>query len=373
MPPLSPHRRARKRSRRRLIVFLVCTVVVVALLVGGVTQIGRRSDPFYVSVNRSFATQATTVVHESNATGAMLRTLLRNMQDRDRQSLQAELDIVAAQANLEAAAAENLASPVTPGGVQVQFAHVFSQRDLAVRAFRSALDGLLGLRPLPVAGAPGATTVIPAPPALLSSTLAAARITAAGTVLSRSDRSYRSLRHSLRSLDGHARLPSSRWVTSATAWQAGPVATAVELVNASTTLAATPRLVLSVVKVTPPALPSPSGVATPGLSVLSPTNSVLVQVVLTNLGSVNEPHASVQLQLTPQPGGTDTGAGTGAGVTITRTAGIAAAGSVSLPPASFKVKPGTNYQLTVGVVLPAGQVDVTGASLSEVLQVAPTT
>jgi hypothetical protein len=373
MPPLSPHRRARKRSRRRLIVFLACTVVLAVLLVGGVTQIGRQSNPFYVSVNRSFATQGATVVHESNATGATLRTLMRNMADQDRQTLQAELDLVAAQANQEATAAENLASPVTPGGVQVQFARVFAQRDQAVLNFRSALDGLLGLRPLPVAGAPGVTTLILATPALLSSTQAAARITAAGSVLSRSDGSYRSLRLTLRHLDGHARLPASRWVTSATAWQAGPVATAVELVNASTSLAATPRLVLSVVKVTPPALPSPSGVATPGVSVLSPPKSVLVQVVLTNLGSVNEPHASVQLQLTPQPGGTDTAAGTGAGVTITRTAGIAAGGSVSLSAASFKVKPGTNYQLTVDIVLPAGQDDVNGASLSEVLQVAPST
>ncbi len=162
-------------------------------------------------------------------------------------------------------------------------------------------------------------------------------------------------------------------MTDATAWQAGPVSTAVELVNASSSLAATPRLVLSVVKVTPAALPSPSGVATPGISVLSPTKRVMVQVVLTNLGSVNEPHASVQLQLTPQPGGTDTTAGTGAAVTITKRAGIAATGSISLSPGTFKVEPGTNYQLTVGVVLPAGQVDVTGASLSEVLQVAPGT
>ena len=105
--------------------------------------------------------------------------------------------------------------------------------------------------------------------------------------------------------------------------------------------------------------------ATPGLSVLSPTTQVVVQVVLSNLGSVDEPHASVQFQLTPQP--------TGTAVTITRTSGLAAAGSVSLPPVSFKVKPGSSYQLTVAVVLPAGQTDLTGTSLSEVLQIAPST
>ncbi len=348
---------------------MASTVVVVALLVGGVTQIGRRSNPFYVTVNRSFATQATIVVHESNATGAMLRTLMGHMQVRNRQALQAGLDLLVAQADQESSAAADLASPVTPGGVQVQFAHVLSQRDKAARQFRSALDGLLGLRPLAVAGTPSPTTLALATPTLLSSTQAAARITAAGTILSRSDGSYRALRRALRHQDGHARLPASKWVTTATAWQSGSVATAINLVTGSTSLAATPLLVLSVVKVTPPALPSPSGTGTPGISVLSPTDSVLVQVVLTNLGSVDEPHASVQVQLTPQPGGTDTGTE----ATITRKAGIVAGGSISLAPASFKVKPGNNYQLSVGVVLPSGQVTVDGASLGEVLQIAPST
>jgi hypothetical protein len=142
------------------------------------------------------------------------------------------------------------------------------------------------------------------------------------------------LRRALTRLAGHARLPASKWITATDDWQSGPIATEVELVTSSTTLEVPPRLVLRVVKVTPPALPSPTGAATSGLSVLSPTTTVLVQVVLSNL---------------------------------------AAAGSVSLPPASFKVKPGTNYQLTVAVVLPAGQTDATGTSLSEVLQIAPST
>jgi hypothetical protein len=363
MPPLSTHRRARRRSRRRLIILSVCLLIVVALLVGGITQIGRQSGPFEASVNRSFALQATTVVDESNDTAQLLRRLMANMQTGGRRTLQAGMDTVSAQAHQEAAAADNLATPTAPGDVQGEFAAVLSKRADAVDRVRSALDGLLGQGPLPVAGSPGGDGALVAPPALLSSTAATDRLVAAGTVLVRADRSYRSLRRALRRLAGHARLPASKWITAANLWQPGAVASRVELV--STSLAVTHRLVLSVVKVTPPALPSPTGVASPGLSVLSPTTSVMVQVVLSNLGSVDEPHASVQFQLTPQP--------TGTAVTIARTAGVAAAGSVSLPSASFRVKPGTDYQLTVAVALPAGQTDATGASLSEVLQIAPST
>jgi hypothetical protein len=83
------------------------------------------------------------------------------------------------------------------------------------------------------------------------------------------------------------------------------------------------------------------------------------------LGSVDERHASVQYVLTPQP--------TGTAVTVTRTAAIGATGSASLAPVSFRVKPGASYQLTVAIVLPAGQTDPSGSSLSEVLQIAPGT
>ncbi len=365
MPPLSTYRRARRRSRRQRLIIGACVLLVLALLVGGVTQIGSQSGPFDASVNRSFAAQGATVVQQSDATGATLRRLMRDMQNQDRGTLQAQFDTLTAQADQEAVAAENLATPVTPGGVQSAFATVFAARAQATRNIRTAYDGLLGLRPLPVAGAPGAEAEVVAAPALLPSAQAADQIVAAGTILANADRSYRSLRHALPQLAGHARLPASRWVTTTAAWQPGPVATQVQLVSTSPSLRMTHRLVLSVVNVTPPALPSPTGVATPGLSVLSPTTQVVVQVVLTNLGSVDEPHASVQFQLTPQP--------TGTAVTMTKSSGLAAARSVSLPPASFTVKPGSSYQLTVAVVLPAEQTDQTGTSLSEVLQIAPST
>jgi hypothetical protein len=365
MSPLSTHRRARRQSRARRLVFLGCAVVVLALVIGGVTQVGRQSGPFYTSVNRSFSTQAAAIVQQSNATGTSLRHLMATMQNQAPQTLQANLDTLTTQADQQAADAEALTSPASPGDVQGQFVAVFSQRARAVQNFRSAVDGLLGLHPLPTAGTADSSATAVATPAKLATTQVTNRIAAAGTVLVAADRDYRVLRRSLARMAGHARLPSSRWVTDATTWQAGSVAAQLQVVQASPSLQAVPRLVLRVVNVTPPALPPASGVTTPALSVISPTTKVVLQVVISNLGSVDEPHASVQFTLTPQP--------SGAAVTVTRTAAVAIAGSVSLAPASFKVKPGTSYQLTVGVVLPAGQTDTTGASLSQVLQIAPGT
>jgi hypothetical protein len=106
-------------------------------------------------------------------------------------------------------------------------------------------------------------------------------------------------------------------------------------------------------------------VATPGLSILSPTTKVVLNVVLTNNGSVDEPHASVSFMLTLQP--------TGAAATRKRTASVPATRSTSLSPVDFPVKPGHTYQLTIVITSPAGQSAAAGASFSEVLQISPST
>src|SRR5580692_5024484 len=139
MSPLSTHRRARSQSRAGRLVLLGCAAVVLALVIGGVTQVGRQSGPFYTSVNRSFSTQAASVVDQSNATGTSLRRLMAGMQTQDRRTLQANLDILTTRADQEAAAADALTSPSSPGDVQGQFGLVFSQRARAVGDFRTAV------------------------------------------------------------------------------------------------------------------------------------------------------------------------------------------------------------------------------------------
>jgi len=361
MSPLLTHRRSRRRSRAGRLVVLACVLVVAAVLIGGVARIGSQSGPYNASMNRSFGAQGAVLADQSNATGASLRSLLAALPGQDRQTLLVELDDVSAQAGEQAARAAALG---TGGSVQGQFAAVFADRARSADEVRSALDGLLGLRPLPVAGAPGPTATVAAMPTLLSSTQATDRLASAGRLLGQADRTYGAVRRTLATMPGHARLPVSRWITTPSTWQIGAVATQVDLVAASTTLEATPALGLSVVQVTPPAVPSPTGVATPGISVLSPTKTVVLNVVLTNNGSVDEPHASVTFTLTRQP--------TGATMTARRAASVLATRSVSLAPVTFAVKPGNSYQLTVAVVVPAGQ-SAGGTSFTQVLQISPGT
>jgi len=343
-------------------VVLVCVLVVVAVLIGGIARIGSRSGPFRASVNRSFGAQGAVLVDLSNVTGASLRVLMGAMPDEDRRTLQVELDDVTAQATDQAARAAVLAGN---GSVEGRFATVFADRAHSADQVRSAIDGLLGLRPLPVAGAPAAAATGVATPTLLSSTEAADRIAAAGRLLAQADRSYQVVRSSLAAMAGHARLPASRWITSPSTWQIGALATQVDLVAASTTLAATPELGLSVVQITPPAVPSPTGVVTPGVSVLSPTQTVVLSVVLTNDGTVDEPRASVTFTLARLP--------TGATATARRAASVLAARSVSLAPVTFAVQPGNSYQLTVAITVPAGQTVAAGTTFSEGLQISPGT
>jgi hypothetical protein len=361
MSPLLTHRRARRRSRAGRLVLLACVLIVAAVLIGGISRIGPRSGPFSASVNRSFGAQGAVLADESNATGSFLRRLMGTMQTQDRQTLQAGLDDVTTQAGNQAAQAAALDGG---GPTEGRFATVFADRARSAGEVRSAIDGLLGLHPLPVAGSPGLASDT-ATPASLSSTEATDRIAAAGRLLGAADTSYRSVRHTLAKMAGHARLPASRWITTSSTWQIGAVATQVDLVAASATLASTHQLGLSVVQVAPPAIPSPTGVATPGLSVLSPTATVALNVVLTNNGSVDEPHASVTFTLTLQP--------TGAAMTRTRTASVPATRSASLSPVSFPVKTGHTYQLTIVITAPAGQTAAAGGSFSEVLQISPST
>ncbi|HWE65594.1 MAG TPA: hypothetical protein VG298_03010 [Acidimicrobiales bacterium] len=361
MPPLIPRRRSRRRSVSGRLVVLICALILTALVIGGLTQVSRQSGPYDAMVNRSLAAQGGVVAQQSNATAIEVRHLMATMESQDRQMVQSELDSVVQQTADQSSRADVLGTAA--GGWQAELDGVFADRAQAASALRAAIDGLLGMHPLPLAGAPAQGATGSATPTLLSASEATNRIAAAGALLTRSDRSYQSVRRALARAAGHGKLPPSSWVAQAQAWQIGAVATQVDLVSTSTSLAATHRLVLTTVGLTPQALPPPSGAVSPAISILSPTRTLTVSVVLANLGSVDQRHASVQFTLAPLAGG--------ATVTKTRSATVTSGGSVVLTPVTLAVKPGQSYQLTVGIILPAGQTDGTNTSLSQQLQIAP--
>ncbi len=366
MSPPRAHRRSRRRSWLAKIARPAAVLIVLAVLIGGIAQIGRQSGPYDASVNRSFAAESAVVVEESNATGSSVRHLMGTMQGLDRQTLQIDLDEVVAQTVQQESQAAEFTGATSGGDLQGRLVAVLTARAQAVSGVRAAVDGLLGLHPLAVDAAGASGDGGTAAPTLLSSTDVADRIAAAGTLLAWSDRMYAAVRRSLVGLAGHARLPASRWITTTTTWAIGPVATEVDLIAASSSLGAvTDQLVLRAVLISPPALPSPTGVATAGVSTLSPTTKVVVSVVLSNLGSVDEPDATVQFTMAPQPAG--------AVMAQSRRGMVASGASATLAPVSFVVRPGHGYQLTVAIVGPPAETALAGSRLTQTLQIAPST
>jgi hypothetical protein len=340
----------------------VAAVVVLALLVGGLTQVSRQSQDYDASSARTLAEQGSVVADQSNATSSAVRTFMRGLQGQTRQGLQVALDSAVQQTASESARAD-LASQSSPlGQVSTEFATVFAERAQSMADMRAAFDGFLGMAPLPPAGVPVDTGASATPATLLSATQATDRIAAAGALLSHADALYRSVRGSLAAGVGHGRLPRSVWVTHPGQWQAGSVAGQVDLLATSPTLAATHDVVLRTVRLSPPALPTAQS-GSSSVAVLSPVSHVGVTTVLANQGSVEEPRVHVRLTLADQT--------TGATATRDETTALRLGSSVTLPLATFGVAPGKTYALTVAVILPAGQTLTPGTALQQVLQVAP--
>jgi hypothetical protein len=347
------------------VVLLVATVIVVALVVGGLTQVSRQSGGYDSASNRTLATLGSVVTEQSNATSGEVRTLLGDLPNQSRQVLQESLDSAVRQTSDQSAKAELAAARASPPSLGGQFATVFAERAQAMDDLRAAIDGLLGLHADPPAGGPGAlaTTVASSSPTL-SAAQASNRIAATGTLLRRADAQYGALRRSLAAATGHGRLPTSIWISDPQDWQVGTVAATVDLMATSSTLAVTHNLVLRTVRLNPPALPTPQGTAA-GVLVISPVTRFEVSVVVANEGSVDERHASVRISMANQT--------TGSTVTRTQSTAVALGSTVGLPPVDFAVKPGTTYVLTISIVLPPGQTSTLGTATQTTVQVSPAT
>ena len=363
MPPRRPRRRGRRRSSARPVTLLIAAVVLLAVLVGGLTQVSRQSRGYDANSDRALAAQGTVAADQSNATSVTVRKVLNDLPTQTRQGLQATLDSAVQQTGLESARAQLAAGSTPLGTVASRFAAVFADRAQAMTQLRAAVYGYLGMQPIAPANAPaGDKSVTAGTTALLSPTQATNRIAAAGALLTRSDALYRTVRRSLASAAGHGTLPPSTWVTNPQVWQLGSVAAQVDLLATSPTLVATHYVVLRTVRLSPPALPTPPG-APANVSVISPTSRIVVAVVLANQGSSNEPHVSVRFSLSNQT--------SGATASQVRTTSLALAASVTLPQVTLRVKPSTSYLLTVQVIPPAGQTLTAGTATQVPLQVAP--
>jgi hypothetical protein len=367
---MSPRER-RRRSRRRpvgpTVVTLVALAVALFLLIGGVAHIGSASVDYRRSADRSFAAQGSMLVAQSNRSASQLSSVMNGLPSpaTQRMNLEARLDELVDDTAAVATQGRQLAAASSVGAAPGELAGVLEDRAQAVAQFRAAIDGLLGMAPLPVAGTSGAIAP-PSTPTLIPADRVSTTLVGVGDLLAASDRSYAHLRAELRRSAGTPRLPASAWVTGLQMWAPGPIATLVGQVAASPSLAVHHQLVLvpNGVRIAPSALPAPGGVPGPGPATLPPTGTVAVSAVVADDGNVPETGVVLTASLQPQ------GAGIPATVRTTLTLQPGTSMVAAVP--TMHVLPGATYILTVAVTPPPAQVDRTGLTQTYPITIAPT-
>lgn len=371
-----PPPKRRRRSRRGLVSGLpvaAAAAIVLGLLIAGLAHVGSASRSYWRSVDRSYAAQARVLVAQSRQAGGDLSTLLGQMPSLQRPSLQQHLDALVSTTAATARAASDLAPPVADGQVASSFVSAMQLRARAATLLRTAVDGLLGMSPLSVAGTPAVTDRLSkeAGPTL-SPPQAAADLFAVGLLLARSDREYSLFARHLRASIGHPSAPVSTWEPRRGRWSVGTVDSLAANLAASPSLAVDRRVILLAngVLLTPSAVPpaaqpgGSSGVPV-GASVLPPTSTLGIDVAVANEGNVGANAVHVVASLQPMPSGR----------AMSRSAEVALAAGTStvatLPP--LPVHSNREYTLTVSVVPPAGQTDRSGLVQTYTVWVAPST
>jgi hypothetical protein len=352
-------------------------VVVLGLVVGSVAEIQAQSSGYRTAIDSGYGALAARVVDASNQTGSELAYLMGRaprlpnapVPRTARNEIQQGLDQAVDETSDQATQAAALVPPFPTGQVSARFTQVMSQRARGAASLRTAIDRLLGMAPLPVAGSPS-TRVPTHQDALISPASAASAMTAAGAVFEQADLNYRSFLTSIRAQHLPIHLPASEWVPLPTVdatlgpTQLGATAT---LLSQSVALYPFHQLVITAVGFSPPAVTTggPGVVGdscaapqstVPGAAptLLPPTGTLSVSITLTNCGTVVESGVAVTQTLTlADPAGTappppaDRGRTTTTRVTVTSGSSVA----LSLPP--LPVASGHLYDLTVAVPAPA--------------------
>jgi len=395
--------------------------VVLALAVASVAEINAQSAPYRQMTDRGYGELASRVVVASNQTGSDLAELINQApsipnapwssgtwvpslgSNSARVRIQQGLDQAVAAADQQSAQASQLAPPGPADSIPARFASVLAVRATTVTALRATLDQLLGMAPLPVAGAPtdspSSSTTDPADGApRLSISQASTQTAAEGSAFVRADANYAGLAAMLRSgkfTDGPVHLPASVWAAPGTPLSPVQLTGTPALLGqpgGSAALVPYHQLVITAVGLVPAAIPSAtpndqsgSGIVgvscsvpnstLPGIAptVMPPTKRVSAQVTVTNCGTVTEANIPVTETLAlDDPAGTAAPpAGSGGGASTTEVT-LLAGGSEALSLGTLSVAAGHTYRLTIALTLaapPSGPTNLAGTSQAFVLQI----
>jgi hypothetical protein len=367
--------------------------VTLVLVVASIAEIHAQSSGYRRSIDAGYGALAARVVDASNQTGTQLAAVMDSAPSLTNQALprtaravlEQGLDAAVAATAQEADQAAHLVPPYPTDQVSDQFADVMAARATGTADLRHTVDQLLGMTPLPIAGAPAAS-VPPAPAVLISIGQATTSMANAGQIFQQSDADFANLTAQIRKMALPIHLPRSVWVPVPVASAPlGPpqlASSAATLGNAAA-LAPFHRLAITAVGLSPPAVAAGgpgvvggdcTNVASnaPGATptVLPPTTTVTAEATVTNCGTVPETGVVVTQTLAlADPAGTapppPSARGSASRVSVALRSGASMA--LTLPPLS--VASGHLYSLTVQVAVPASQQDTAGSTQQFLLQI----
>lgn len=393
MPRARRRRRPPGRGLGQSVLIGIALTITVVLVAGSLLAIHTQSKGYRDATTVGYVALADPIGQASARTGAQLSALmaaapsLTNGQfpNTARGELEQGLDAAVLATTNQATQAATISSPPPVGGMSGRFTQVMQLRASTTEAVRATIDQLLGMSPLPVAGAP--TTAAPAPAATFISTArASAELSAEGQQFVAADNGFRAVRAEAAAQHLASSLRASVWVhppiDSAPLGPTALGATAAALAL-SPALRAFHHLVITAVGLSPPAVPSggvgivatsciaPQSTA-PGATptVVPPTSTLQALVSVTNCGTVPEADVTVTVTVAPadDPGSTaipSAGQGGRSRAVVTIASGASSAPSL----APLPVAPGHRYTLTVTVSLPPAQADAAGATQQFLIQV----
>ena len=385
--------RASRRRRRppgrglgQSVLIAVAVAVTVLLVAGSLIAIHTQSQGYRDATTRGYAALADQIGQASSRTGAQLSSLMAGAPSLTDQAfpitargqLQQGLDAAVLATSEQLTQARTIASPPPSGGLAGGFAQVMELRATGTDQLRTTVDQLLGMVPLPIAGAP-ASAPTAGPTTLISADQAAAEMSAEGRLFVAADAGFRGLQARAASQHVPFRVRPSVWVPAPVATAPlGPTSMAATATALASSAALVPfhHLVVTAVGLQPPAVPS-GGVGTvatscaqpqstaPGSAptVVPPTTTLAASVSVTNCGNVAEADVAVTVTVTTaDPAGTAPPPPGARGGRSQSVVAIAPGGSSAPDLAPLPVASGHLYTLTVSVSLPPGQADPTGST-----------
>jgi hypothetical protein len=320
---------------------MVLSAVVVILGVAAVAQIGPTSGPYRRTLDRGYAALAQPLVAQSDTSGVALFSFLHQASSLGRIAFFFDLDALVT----DTSALQRRYDAITPPDPSVDAGCVaaIGARTAAVSALRFALEGVIG-GPTGLGGVDQAS--------------ATSALVSAGAQLQGADASWAACRRTMRHAPGSALVPASVWVHDPGLLDAAAAGHLVAAVAGSSTLTPVHSIVVLAVVTDPAAVTSGQTLVAPA------TTTLVVHVVLSNQGNVEERGVELGGEVTPV-------GSTSKPVLVERTVNLAAARSTTLLLPSFAVEPGSSYTLEVLAESPHSTGTGALASRSIPLQVQP--